>query len=94
MRSGCKSATAEPSGVKGPGTPLSSASKLPDYVGRRNHGRAGSLVWHQLPLRNAMDLGSVRGLARILTERSIDIVHAHVARDYPVVALATTPGKD
>lgn len=69
------------------------ASKLPDYVARRNHVKAGSLVWHQLPLRNAMDLGSVRGLARILTERSIDVVHAHVARDYPVVALAASPGK-
>lgn len=69
------------------------ASKLPGYVERRNHVRASNLVWHQLPLRNAMDLGSVRGLSRILTERSIDVVHAHVARDYPVVALATTPGK-
>ena len=69
------------------------ASKLPEYVARRNHVRAANLVWHQLPLRNAMDLGSVRSLARILTERSVDVIHAHVARDYPVAALAASPGK-
>jgi len=68
-------------------------SKLPEYVARRNHARAADLVWHQLPFRNAMDLSSVRGLAAVLTKRSIDVVHAHVARDYPVAALAASPGK-
>ncbi|HEX4998934.1 MAG TPA: glycosyltransferase family 4 protein [Terriglobia bacterium] len=41
-----------------------------------------------LPLRNAFDLPSGRKLARILRDHKIDIVHAHVARDYPVAALA------
>jgi glycosyltransferase involved in cell wall biosynthesis len=38
-----------------------------------------------------MDLTSTRGLARIIEASGIDIVHAHVARDYPVVALAAAP---
>lgn len=42
-----------------------------------------------LPLRNALDLGSALGLARIVRERRIEIVHAHLARDYPLAALAT-----
>lgn len=41
-----------------------------------------------LPLRNALDVESALGLARILREHQIEIVHAHVARDYPLAALA------
>jgi glycosyltransferase involved in cell wall biosynthesis len=43
---------------------------------------------HDVPLRNAADLSSVRALARIMKERRIGIIHAHVARDYPVAGLA------
>ena len=42
----------------------------------------------ELPLRNALDLSSARRLARHAREREIEIVHAHLARDYPVAALA------
>ncbi len=47
-----------------------------------------------LPLRNSLDVGSAIKLSRILRERRIEIVHAHMARDYPLAALAAriTPG--
>lgn len=43
---------------------------------------------HLLPLRNALDLPSALALRRLVRERSIDIVHAHLARDYPLAAFA------
>lgn len=48
----------------------------------------------ELPLRNAIDLPTARRLARLMREHEIEIVHAHLARDYPVAALAArrTPG--
>ena len=48
----------------------------------------------RLPLRNALDIGSAKGLARIVRERGIEIVHAHMARDYPLAALATRRNRD
>ncbi|HXM35557.1 MAG TPA: glycosyltransferase [Pyrinomonadaceae bacterium] len=42
-----------------------------------------------LPLRNALDAPSARKLARLVRQREIDIVHAHMARDYPLAAYAT-----
>lgn len=65
------------------------ASRLPELVERLAPGRSASFVWHRLPFRNAVDLVSVRGIARLVESREVDVVHAHVARDYPVVALAT-----
>jgi L-malate glycosyltransferase len=41
-----------------------------------------------LRLRNSLDLASALELARRLREHKIEIVHAHVARDYPLAALA------
>src|SRR6185503_17785695 len=41
-----------------------------------------------LPLRNALDLASGWKLRRFVREHQIEIVHAHVARDYPLAALA------
>lgn len=41
-----------------------------------------------LPLRNALDVRSALELARRLRQHRIEIVHAHVARDYPLAALA------
>lgn len=43
----------------------------------------------RLPLRNALDVRSALRLSRIVRERRIEIVHAHMARDYPLAALAT-----
>jgi glycosyltransferase involved in cell wall biosynthesis len=42
-----------------------------------------------LPLRNALDAASARKLARYVREHKIEIVHAHLARDYPLAAFAT-----
>lgn len=42
-----------------------------------------------LRLRNALDFQSARQLSRIVRERQIEIVHAHMARDYPLAAMAT-----
>jgi glycosyltransferase involved in cell wall biosynthesis len=42
----------------------------------------------ELPLRNSFDIFSARKLALIIREKKIDIVHAHLGRDYPVAALA------
>jgi L-malate glycosyltransferase len=43
-----------------------------------------------LPLRNALDLASATRLARFIRERRIEIVHAHLARDYPLAAYAAS----
>lgn len=42
----------------------------------------------ELPMRNALSVSSGVRLARFVRERRIEIVHAHVARDYPLAALA------
>ena len=41
-----------------------------------------------LPLRNSLDAGSARKLSAIVRKHQIDIVHAHMARDYPLAAYA------
>ena len=43
---------------------------------------------YTLPLRNSLDLASARKLARVARERGVDIIHAHVARDYAPAAVA------
>lgn len=42
-----------------------------------------------LRLRNALDVSSALELKRLVREHQIEIVHAHLARDYPLAALAT-----
>jgi glycosyltransferase involved in cell wall biosynthesis len=39
-------------------------------------------------MRNALDIASALKLARVIRERKIDVVHAHLARDYPLASLA------
>lgn len=41
-----------------------------------------------VPLRNSLDAGSARDLARLVRQHRIEIVHAHMARDYPLAAFA------
>ena len=41
-----------------------------------------------LPLRNALDVQSAHELARFVRKHEIEIVHAHMARDYSLVAYA------
>jgi glycosyltransferase involved in cell wall biosynthesis len=42
-----------------------------------------------LPLRNALDAASARALSQFVKEHEIEIVHAHMARDYPLGSYAT-----
>ena len=42
-----------------------------------------------LPLRNSLDARSARELAKLVHKGKIQIVHAHMARDYPLAAFAT-----
>ena len=42
-----------------------------------------------LPLRNALDAKSARDLSKLVTKNDVQIVHAHMARDYPLAAYAT-----
>jgi glycosyltransferase involved in cell wall biosynthesis len=42
-----------------------------------------------LPLLNALDVWSANQLSRYVRQLRIDIVHAHMARDYPLAAYAT-----
>jgi glycosyltransferase involved in cell wall biosynthesis len=41
-----------------------------------------------LPLRNALDVGSAHALAHLVRRHRIQIIHAHMARDYPLAAYA------
>jgi glycosyltransferase involved in cell wall biosynthesis len=42
----------------------------------------------KLPLRNALDISSAWKLRKFARVRQIEIIHAHLARDYPLAALA------
>jgi glycosyltransferase involved in cell wall biosynthesis len=44
--------------------------------------------WHELPLKNSLDVYSSRAIAELIDKHGINIVHAHVGRDYLVAALA------
>src|SRR5438876_3033649 len=44
--------------------------------------------WHEMPLRNSLDLQSARAIAELVDAHGIDIVHAHMGRDYLLAALA------
>ena len=41
-----------------------------------------------LPLRNSLDASSARSLAKLVKANGVQIVHAHMARDYPLAAYA------
>jgi glycosyltransferase involved in cell wall biosynthesis len=47
-----------------------------------------TLCWHELPLRNSLDIISARAIVEIIAEHAIQIVHAHLGRDYLVAAMA------
>jgi L-malate glycosyltransferase len=42
-----------------------------------------------LPLRNALDVPSAHELSRLVRRLDIEIVHAHMGRDYPLASYAT-----
>ena len=41
-----------------------------------------------VPLRNSVDVLSAKTIAKFIRENKIEIVHAHLARDYPLASLA------
>ncbi len=43
----------------------------------------------EVRMRSAFDLSAAAKLARIVRESEIDVIHAHVARDYPLAAIAS-----
>ena len=47
-----------------------------------------------LPLRNSLDAKSARELSKLVRRHKIQIVHAHMARDYPVAAYAVRQNKE
>lgn len=48
----------------------------------------------RLALRNSLDAKSARDLSRLVRRNQIQIVHAHMARDYPLAAYATRQNKE
>ena len=44
----------------------------------------------ELPMRNSLNILSAFKLARLLKDLRIEIIHAHVARDYPLAAMAAS----
>lgn len=60
-----------------PDSPLTSELKLPKH----------KLI--ELPLRNALDASSAGRLASFVRKQKIEVLHAHMARDYPLAAYAT-----
>jgi glycosyltransferase involved in cell wall biosynthesis len=46
-----------------------------------------------LSLRNSIDAVSARQLSSFVKKHNIDLVHAHMARDYPIAAYATARNK-
>ena len=47
-----------------------------------------------LPLRNSLDAKSARELSKLVRKNQIQIVHAHMARDYPLAAYAVRQNKE
>jgi L-malate glycosyltransferase len=43
----------------------------------------------EVAMRNALSLGSAMKLARFARANQVDLIHAHIARDYPLAALAS-----
>lgn len=47
-----------------------------------------AVKWHELSLRNALDVISAQRLASIIRQHGIDVMHAHVGRDYTFCGIA------
>ena len=44
----------------------------------------------ELPMRNSLNFSSAFRLARFVRQHRLELIHAHVARDYPLAALAAS----
>src|SRR5262249_31640468 len=54
----------------------------------RNPLAGGIASWHEMPLRNSLDLQSARAIRDIIDRYDMDIVHAHMGRHYMIAAPA------
>ncbi len=52
------------------------------------HVRVPAANIKTIPLRNALDVGSAHELAHFVRQHGIEVVHAHLARDYSLAAYA------
>jgi len=59
-----------------------------------DHVRLSPLKIKTLPLRNALDVQSAYELARFVRKHEIEVVHAHMARDYSLAAYAARRNPD
>lgn len=66
-----------------PGSPL-----IDEIRHSGSRAAAGSVAFTTLPLRNLLDAISARALSRFVRQNQFQIVHAHMARDYPLAAYA------
>ena len=57
-----------------------------DWVARLSFLPKENIV--RLPLKNSLDVFSARRLAKFIRDKNIEILHAHLARDYPIAAFA------
>jgi L-malate glycosyltransferase len=46
------------------------------------------VTWHEMSLRNAMDVMSAGALASVIRAHDIEVMHAHIARDYTFCGIA------
>ena len=44
--------------------------------------------WREMPMKNSLDIKSAAAITEIINQHDIDIVHAHVGRDYLIAAMA------
>ncbi|MEW6131168.1 MAG: glycosyltransferase family 4 protein [Acidobacteriota bacterium] len=50
--------------------------------------------WQELPLRNSLDVQSSKAIAELIIKNRIEIVHAHLGRDYFIAAMAARRAKN
>lgn len=55
--------------------------------------RASNVHLVNLPLRNAVDARSALKLSQLIRKNEIDVIHAHVGRDYPLAGFAARLGR-
>lgn len=68
-------------------------SPLIDVLRQSDLERLDKISVTTLPLRNSLDAISARSLSKLVRRHQIQIVHAHMARDYPLAAYAVRGNK-
>jgi glycosyltransferase involved in cell wall biosynthesis len=68
-------------------------SPLIDELRQSTQKDVAEITFTTLPLRNSLDAFSARSLSTLVRRNQIQIVHAHMARDYPLAAYAARGNK-